>query len=166
MTAGPTAANPQRLPDGTEGETDGRQLYVLYWTDCIVCTVAVPLWGPGGGHRPLQIVAIGLPNLAVLLTHCGQLILRKNSNFDAIRYQILRLKFKKSISAGAQPQTPLGELIALPQTPFYRLTALCPGLPGWAGTRKVKPNWILLKQETVSSIDICWAICKSAPRSR
>ena len=24
------------------------------------------------------------------------------------------------------------------------------GLPGWAGTRKVKPIWILLKQETVS----------------
>jgi len=29
-----------------------------------------------------------------------------------------------------------------------RLTALFPGLPGWAGTRKVKPIWILLKQET------------------
>ena len=28
-----------------------------------------------------------------------------------------------------------------------RLTAICPGLPGWAGTRKVKPIWILLKQE-------------------
>jgi len=47
-----------------------------------------------------------------------------------------------------------------------RLTALCPGLPGWAGTRKVKPNWILLKQDTVSTIGIRWAICKSAPRSR
>ena len=41
-----------------------------------------------------------------------------------------------------------------------------PGLPGWAGTRKVKPIWILLKQETVSGSDISWAICKSAPRSR
>jgi len=30
-----------------------------------------------------------------------------------------------------------------------RLTALFPGLPGWAGTRKVKPIWILLKQETM-----------------
>ena len=47
-----------------------------------------------------------------------------------------------------------------------RLTALCPGLPGWAGTRKVKPIWILLKQETVSGSGITWAICKSAPRSR
>ena len=46
------------------------------------------------------------------------------------------------------------------------LTALCPGLPGWAGTRKVKPIWILLKQDTVSGSGISWAICKSAPRSR
>jgi len=47
-----------------------------------------------------------------------------------------------------------------------RLTALCPGLPGWAGTRKVKPIWILLKQETVGGSGISWAICKSAPLSR
>ena len=47
-----------------------------------------------------------------------------------------------------------------------RLTALFPGLRGWAGTRKVKPIWILLKQETVSGSSISWAICKSAPRSR
>ena len=47
-----------------------------------------------------------------------------------------------------------------------RLVALFPGLPGWASTRKVKPIWILLKQETVSGRGISWAICKSAPRSR
>jgi len=47
-----------------------------------------------------------------------------------------------------------------------RLTALCPGLPGSAGTRKVKPVWILLKQETVSGSGISWAVCMSAPRSR
>ena len=46
------------------------------------------------------------------------------------------------------------------------LTALFPGLPGWAGTRKVKPIWISLKQETVSGSGISWAICKSVPRSR
>ena len=33
-------------------------------------------------------------------------------------------------------------------------------------TRKVKPIWILLKQETVSGSGISWGICKSAPRSR
>jgi len=47
-----------------------------------------------------------------------------------------------------------------------RLTALCPGLPGRAGTGKIKPIWILLKQEVVSGSGISWAICKSAPRSR
>ena len=46
------------------------------------------------------------------------------------------------------------------------LTALFPGLPGWAGTRKVKPIWILLKQETVGGSGISWATCKSASRSR
>jgi len=39
-------------------------------------------------------------------------------------------------------------------------------VPGWAGTRKVKPVWILLKQETVNCSGISWAICKSAPHSR
>ena len=47
-----------------------------------------------------------------------------------------------------------------------RLTALCPGLPGWASTRKVKPIWILLKQETVSGNGISRAVCKSALRTR
>jgi len=47
-----------------------------------------------------------------------------------------------------------------------RLTALFLGLPRWAGTRKVKPLWILLKQDTVSGSGISWAICKSAPCSR
>ena len=40
-----------------------------------------------------------------------------------------------------------------------RLMALCPGLPGSACTRKVKPIWILLKQETVSGSGISWAVC-------
>ena len=47
-----------------------------------------------------------------------------------------------------------------------RLTAFFPRLPGSADTRKVKPIWTLLKQETVSGSGISWAICKSAPRSR
>ena len=46
-----------------------------------------------------------------------------------------------------------------------RLTALFLGLPRWTGTRKVKPTWILLKQETVSGSGISWAICKSASYS-
>ena len=49
---------------------------------------------------------------------------------------------------------------------FTCLTALFPGLPRWAGTRKLKPMWILLKQEIVSGSGISLAICKSARRSR
>jgi len=52
-------------------------------------------------------------------------------------------------------------LFKYPTHPFThthtRLTALCPGLPGWDGTRKVKPIWILLEQEIVSSSGISWA---------
>jgi len=33
-------------------------------------------------------------------------------------------------------------------------------------TRKVKPIWILLEQETVSGSGISWAICRFAPHSR
>ena len=47
----------------------------------------------------------------------------------------------------------------------YLSGARC-GLPGWAGTKKVKPVWISLKQETVSGSGISWAICKSPPCSR
>ena len=38
------------------------------------------------------------------------------------------------------------------------------GTTGWASTRKEKPIWILLKQETVSGSGIRWTMCKSAPR--
>ena len=69
----------------------------------------------------------------------------------------------KALSAGRANE----DLTVLPATHTHtHLTALCPGLPGWAGTRKVKPIWILLKQETVSGSGISWATCKSAPRSR
>jgi len=43
--------------------------------------------------------------------------------------------------------------------PFYGTTQV-------SRYQKGKPIWILLKQETVSSSGISWAICKCAPRSR
>jgi len=47
---------------------------------------------------------------------------------------------------------------------WFKATKSDVGLPRSAGTRKVEPIWILLKQETVSGSGISWAICKSAPR--
>ena len=54
------------------------------------------------------------PNLAALLTHCGQLLLGKISKFDATRSQILRLKCTKfDFCCGFAPNpAPLGELRA------------------------------------------------------
>ena len=53
-----------------------------------------------------------------------------------------------------------------PTLTYTHLTALCPGLPERAGTRKVKPIWMLLKRQTVGGSGIIWAIRKSAPCSR
>ena len=53
-----------------------------------------------------------------------------------------------------------------------QLTHTHPSNGPFSGTTRVsryqkgKPIWILLKQETVSSSGISWAICKSAPYSR
>jgi len=59
---------------------------------------------------------LGPENLAVLLTHSGQLILRKISKFDATRCQILRLKCTKFDFRWGSVPDPVGELTALPQT--------------------------------------------------
>jgi len=47
----------------------------------------------------------------------GQLVLWKIIEIVATRCRILRLKCPNLISVGAPPQTLLGELTALPQTP-------------------------------------------------
>jgi len=49
------------------------------------------------------------------------------------------------------------QLITTTNTNVLRPTGLCPRLPRWAGTGKVKPIWILLKQETMSGSGISWA---------
>ena len=45
------------------------------------------------------------------------------------------------------------------------LMALCPGLPGWAGTRKVNQSGFYWSKRQCVAVEISWAICKSAPRS-
>jgi len=60
----------------------------------LLLAVTVRRWSRGGAQA-LQIVASPLPSLAVLLTHCGQLIFRKISASGAIGRQILRLKCTK-----------------------------------------------------------------------
>ena len=57
-------------------------------------------------------------------------------------------------------------LLITTHTHTHQFNCAFPGLPGWVCTRKAKPIWILLKQETLSGSGISWAICKSATRSR
>jgi len=68
------------------------------------CGFTLGLWG-GGTQAPKSWLApppqfSRPPNVAVLLTHRGPLILRKISKFDATKCQILRLK----CSQGTRPQ--------------------------------------------------------------
>ena len=65
---------------------------------------------------------------------------------------------------GAQSARDNHVLASNTHTPVLR--PFFPGLPRWAGTRKVKPICILLEQEIVSGSGISWAICKSPSRSR
>jgi hypothetical protein len=54
--------------------------------------------------------------LLLNFTKCGYFNLWKIVKIVVTRCQILRLKCTESISAGAEPQTPLGELTALPRS--------------------------------------------------
>jgi len=46
------------------------------------------------------------------------------------------------------------------------LMASFPAQPGQAGTRKIKPVWVLKKQEMMAGSGISWTMCKSfAPSS-
>jgi len=82
-------------------------------------TVAVRRWRRGpGGHSPSPQIVASPPNLAVLLTHCDQLILRKISKFDAIRCQLIRLKcIKLDFRWGSAPD-PAGGAYSAPPDPL------------------------------------------------
>ena len=114
----------------------------------LYCCVAIE----GGGSSPrrtwVELLLILLNNRSSRLAYC-------NTNFSLYFGQENRI-FLATRS-----------FLWLKHTHTHtRLTALFPGLPGWAGTRKVKPIWILLEQATMSGSGISWAICMSAPRSR
>jgi len=82
---------------------------------CIPSPLSQCRFHTGGGGTVPETVARP-PNLAVHLTHCGQLILgKKISKFDATRYHILRLKCTKF-----DFQTPLVELTTLPTPPVFK----------------------------------------------
>jgi len=82
--------------------------------------VAVPRWArgqkpPNRGYA--SKLWLGHPNLAALLTRCGQLILRKIIKFDITRCQILRIKSTKfDFRMGSAPD-PAGGAYSAPLDP-------------------------------------------------
>jgi len=87
--------------------------------------------------------------LALIVTN----ISKSNSTLDKI--PLLHLSWLKNLE---YYKTCLDTYTHTHTHPF---NSLCLGLPRWAGTRKAKPVWILLKQGTVSGSG-----GKSEPRSR
>jgi len=86
---------------------------MMMTTAPLTIAVAVPRLGPGA-ETPKSWLAAS--NLAVLLIHCCQLILRNISKSDATRCQILRLKCTKfDFRWGSAPDP--RELTALPRPP-------------------------------------------------
>ena len=87
------------------------------------------------------------------------------THFSPISIPPSRLRYSLT-SSSPSPIAHLSQVRRRCQRPFTylhththtRLTALFPGLPGWAGTKKAIPIWILLKHETVSGSGISWAI--------
>jgi len=82
------------------------------------------------GVPPPKVVIPPVHHLAMPFRHhniFGQFIFWKIITTVATRGQILRLKSTKFYLAGAPPQTPLGELTAIPQNPSLDLRGLLLG---------------------------------------
>jgi len=91
-----------------------------------------------------------------LSSSCGRHCLASSSATDATT----------SLKSFSDSASHLGLNISWPKTKLQNIGSGYKPLFQWAGTRKVKPIWILLKQETVSASGISWPMYKSAPHSR
>jgi len=139
--------------------------------------MGVPMWPPpAGGPSPRVVrpenVGQYLALMCVLYNFKYEILLLNTEQKHQHRITKAVKWSSKSCSIStllhlARYHMPISTYHTHTHTPTHtRLTALCPGLPGWAGNRKVKPIWILPKQKTVSGSGISLVICKSAPRSR
>jgi len=125
----------------------------------------------------LKLCAVGsfasVPAGCPTIWHCGAVLVIRDTRLDAWRHHWWR-PAHVSTSCQVWLNTPFTVYFVHMSVPLFtqtycythththththtRLTAPCPGLPGWAGTRKEKPIWILLKQETMSRSGISWA---------
>ena len=80
--------------------------------------------------------------------HCHSLSLASVPFWYRLTWVVLEKGPLNGCVCGCEFQLICIQLLFMHHT-HTRLMALFAGLPGWAGTRKLKPIWILLKQETV-----------------
>jgi len=67
---------------------------------------------------------------------------------DAVASEVTKIMMSASNAANTQHTTHNTQHTTHTHTHTRPFNGPFPGLPGWAGTRKVKPLWILLKQES------------------
>ena len=115
------------------------------------------------GERLFPLIHGMYPDMAGKIT--GMLLEIDNSELLHMLESRESLKAKVSHSTLLLTYSLLAVSIGNEHT-HSRVNGSFAGLPRRANTRKVKPIWILLKQETASGSGVSWAMCKSTPRSR
>ena len=109
----------------------------------------------GGAHNapPDPLVGWGAdtpphtpPHSAPLVSRCSRL---RCLSHCAPWHQILATPLVTTTFKGKV--VPVLTQVVLEKRPLNGCSSSCSELPGWAGTRKVNPIWILLKQEAVAS---------------
>ena len=136
---------------------------------CVSCRRDLPFPQSSHLHNPWnegKLVKVGRDGQVVRFSRdlCSVVTISKTSTGSAASQQQVRMQpHKLSFHFHPSPQKFVSIPSCLTVTHTHtRSTAPFPGLSRWAVTRKVKPVWILLKQETMSGSGISWAICKSA----
>jgi len=133
------------------------------WSSVSLCGTLVGSAGSSDDARPLTKLGF---NDAKIRFRCPSRVM-SSSYRDKIQSRCLAWQtWSRCIRQYSKlfPLTAIRNKLSLLINTHIRLTAFFWDYLGerWAGTRKVKPIWILLKQETVSGSGISWAICKSA----
>jgi len=130
----------------------------------IIAIRAIKIWSETAvSHEKSPTVEKPSQELCALFTHIYILNLTHKIKLVSNKYTSLFTVSPAWLSANYRAPSGHSKILkwVLKHT-HIRLMALCPGLPGWAGTKKVKPIWILLKQETVRQrMAVESAVCTS-----
>jgi len=123
-----------------------RQSSPVYRREPSHCSSQGPCVVPAGWHEASvegrSGSAASYPQFAISSGHLG---VTKDSESQPVRACSRRPRHGQWATVLLPARIPICLIFIVYHTHTY-LTAFYPGLSGWAGTRKVKPMWILLKQ--------------------